>query len=518
MPISSTTLSAVERKIQNKNNNGASVKRSKSFNSTSAPSSPSMFRRKKQPVLEPRYTKSTYLLIEAKKLAKELEEKKKRGTLFPKPQSVKTISLGPRSRSGSGSTFGFKRFRRPNTSSESRSPRSESPVIDGRLSSLRNSGRRRNFIATSQSYKTCEECDRTLKSGFSSEHRGLSYCNVPCYTSLFSSLYAGADDIDSCSTLSEQQKQLRCSLIPKLRTYNTYYSSKPCQISCREINDKFVLEGVIKVYWGLQKPVTLSDSDVSHYWNHFHPDDGGCQNSNHNNNINNHTHENNENEPPIVNGDKSSNNKPVISASAIRRAKIALQNHQSRYNYKQKQNGVIENGQGGAGSKRRGCYACNYDQNNQENTTSFVPPRGTPTTLRVTNHVTAPIVIDMLLKKFQIRDDRKRFMLFTVYESGGQKRLMNDTYPLLTRISLGPCEDVAKIFIMDSSDQADIPLEVAQYINFSSQVLQTFVQKFYEEEQREENRIKEKYDDYKTMLMNRIKDLEENNMSLSREK
>ena len=36
-----------------------------------------------------RYTKSTYLLIEARKLAKELEEKKKKGNLFPKSQNIK---------------------------------------------------------------------------------------------------------------------------------------------------------------------------------------------------------------------------------------------------------------------------------------------------------------------------------------------------------------------------------------------------------------------------------------------
>ena len=35
--------------------------------------------------------------------------------------------------------------------------------------------------------------------------------------------------------------------------------------------------------------------------------------------------------------------------------------------------------------------------------TTFIPPYGTPTTLRVTNHVTVPVVIDMLLKKFQVR-------------------------------------------------------------------------------------------------------------------
>ena len=55
-----------------------------------------------------------------------------------------------------------------------------------------------------------------------------------------------------------------------------------------QINDKFILEGVIKVYWGLRNPVTLADSEVSHYWKHFQPDDGTKR------------MDNTENVPPIV--------------------------------------------------------------------------------------------------------------------------------------------------------------------------------------------------------------------------
>ncbi|XP_057309830.1 ras association domain-containing protein 4-like isoform X2 [Hydractinia symbiolongicarpus] len=517
MPAGSVQLSAVERKIQSKTGTGAGVKRAKSFGSTSAPTSPSVLRRNKQPTVEPRYTKSTYLLIEAKRIARELEEKKKSGSLLVRPQSAKTINLGSRARSGSGGIASQAKGVKRAVTTESAFRRSESPIrtnirrraksqycrvppseqeegnskVDldvSRLNPLRNSGRKRNFVVSSTvAVKSCDECDKTLKSGFYSEHNGLSYCNVPCYTSLFSSMLSRADDSSTCSTLSEEQKQFRGSLIPKLRTYNAYYGDKPCQISCKEMNDKFVLEGIIKVYWGLHSPVTLTDSDVSHYWQHFHPDDGNKRN------------ENSENVPPNTEKTK----KP--SLSAIRRARNALQGNQNKYKYKRK-----ESGEGPR--KRSGCVACNHESlNGFEGNSTFVPPYGTPTTLRITNHVTAPLVIDMLLKKFQIKDNRKRFSLFTVYESGGQRRMINDSYPLLTRLSLGPCEDVAKIFIMDRADQMDIPLEVAQYINFSTQVLETFVQKFHEEEEREIERIKEKYQDYKEMILKRMEEYERNN-------
>ena len=41
------------------------------------------------------------------------------------------------------------------------------------------------------------------------------------------------------------------------------------------------------MYWGLRNPVTLADSEVSHYWKHFQPDDGSKR------------MENTENVPPV---------------------------------------------------------------------------------------------------------------------------------------------------------------------------------------------------------------------------
>jgi len=139
---------------------------------------------------------------------------------------------------------------------------------------------------------------------------------------------------------------------------------------------------------------------------------------------------------------------------------------------------------------------------------SFIPPYASATTLRLTNSTTTPDVIQMLLNKFMIRDSAEKFSLFTVYEGGGQRKLQSNNFPLLTRLNLGPCEDVAKIFIMEAAEQPEISLEVAQYINFAQPVLETFVKKFKEEEEREVKKIKDKYDEYKKLLLTRIKELE----------
>ena len=261
-------------------------------------------------------------------------------------------------------------------------------VIEGRLTPLRNSGRRHRAVVQSvnTSFGTCEECGKQVTTGFHSEHHGLAYCNVPCYANLFSSPL-GHVEANGCSSLSEEQKILRSTLLPKLRTYNTYYIDKPCQISCREINDKFVVEGIIKVYWGLTSPVTLADSDISTYWKNFKPEDGQRDKENavlpiHSNS-----------------GEAAGGGNKLMSIT--NKAKTVLNNTKNRYKYRKRDNTELP-------KKRLGCQVCNELHATSDHKTFFTPPYGTPTTLRITNHVTTTTLIDMLLKKFQVKDDRKR--------------------------------------------------------------------------------------------------------------
>ncbi|XP_047144946.2 ras association domain-containing protein 4 isoform X2 [Hydra vulgaris] len=474
-------LSAVERKLKQKNGS-ATVKRSKSFNSTSAPTSPNAVKKTKQPSIEPNYTKSTYLLFEAKRLAKELEERKKNGVV--KTLSRPFLSKIHRNRSNSNCSSISSETSEPARCAKKNScDNLQLPLADIDSSSFSSSrNKRKNLVALPQNNKMCAECQEPLISGSYSEHQGYVYCNVPCYTSLFSTMVSKEND--SCSSLSRDQKLLRASLIPKLRTYNSYYAGTPCQICCKEINDKFVLEGVLKVYWGLKSAVTLDNKiPQPHYWKHL---------------SNEYADENNEND--YLNVDDK---KLKMASAGIRPSKNDIS---SRYAYKRKP--CSEN----SSKKRIGCSVCNGACREIEKCSSFIPPYGTPTTLRITNHVRAPQLIDMLFKKFQITDERKKYTLFTLFESGGQRRITPDAYPLLTRLHLGPCEDVAKIFIMESADQTDIPLEVAQYINFSNQVLDTFIKKFYEEEEREVYKIKEKYEEYRSLLIKRLSEFKKNNV------
>ncbi|EDS34060.1 ras association domain protein [Culex quinquefasciatus] len=62
----------------------------------------------------------------------------------------------------------------------------------------------------------------------------------------------------------------------------------------------------------------------------------------------------------------------------------------------------------------------------------------------------------------------ENFALFVIKDNGEQRKLKEDDYPLVTRIILGPHEDIAKLFLMDGQQTPEISSsEVAQFLNLS---------------------------------------------------
>lgn len=68
----------------------------------------------------------------------------------------------------------------------------------------------------------------------------------------------------------------------------------------------------------------------------------------------------------------------------------------------------------------------------------------------ITSLVTTHEVINLLLEKYKVDSPAENFSLFIIRDNGEQKRLKDTEYPLLNRIMLGPHEDVAKLFLVDS--------------------------------------------------------------------
>lgn len=116
------------------------------------------------------------------------------------------------------------------------------------------------------------------------------------------------------------------------------------------------------------------------------------------------------------------------------------------------------------------------------------------------------------MEKYKVDSDANSFSLFVVRDNGGkyletygienwvepiyfveQRRLKDDEYPLLARILVGPHEDVVRLFLMDSQSTPEVSNEVAQFLNFSLAEMRAILSQYYSQEEREVNRVQEKY-------------------------
>lgn len=92
-------------------------------------------------------------------------------------------------------------------------------------------------------------------------------------------------------------------------------------------------------------------------------------------------------------------------------------------------------------------------------TSFFTPPRGSQMSVWVTSLVSTQDVINLLLEKYKVDSHPENFALFIMRDNGEQRRLKDDEYPLIVRVMLGPHEDVAKLFLTDSQNTAEIRFE-----------------------------------------------------------
>jgi Ras association domain-containing protein 2/4 len=142
-------------------------------------------------------------------------------------------------------------------------------------------------------------------------------------------------------------------------------------------------------------------------------------------------------------------------------------------------------------------------------TSFFTPPHGSQTSVWVTSLVNTQEVINLMLDKYKVDSDGSNFALFVVRDNGGictmdlivpyvyslfaeQRRLKEEEYPLLTRVLLGPHEDVAKLFLMDSHNTPEVSSEVAQFLNLSLAECRAILNQYYSQEEKEVARLKEK--------------------------
>lgn len=109
-----------------------------------------------------------------------------------------------------------------------------------------------------------------LSPGGHAEHRARPFCHVPCYAALFGpKLFGHGSTTESHRSFGRRESSfIREQTESKERVdeYNQYYGDSPKhQVSFREVNGRYLLEGIVKIYWGTEGSVRLleySDSRV----------------------------------------------------------------------------------------------------------------------------------------------------------------------------------------------------------------------------------------------------------------
>uniref|UniRef100_A0A672S0Z4 Ras association domain family member 2b n=1 Tax=Sinocyclocheilus grahami TaxID=75366 RepID=A0A672S0Z4_SINGR len=133
-------------------------------------------------------------------------------------------------------------------------------------------------------------------------------------------------------------------------------------------------------------------------------------------------------------------------------------------------------------------------------TAVFTPAFGSVTNVRVNSCMTTAQVMRVLLYKFKIENSPDEFSLYIVHTSGERHQLKPNDYPLALRVLQGPCEQVSKMFLMETDQVEEVTHDVAQYIKFELPVLQSFIAKLQEEEEREMQKLKKRYIDMQRII------------------
>jgi len=126
-------------------------------------------------------------------------------------------------------------------------------------------------------------------------------------------------------------------------------------------------------------------------------------------------------------------------------------------------------------------------------TSVFIPPKHSPMCVYTSSKSGTQEVLTALLEKYKIESEPCDYALYVIKETGERRLITENEFPLLLRVNLGPHEEISKIYLMDKQKTEEISHSVAQFIKFSYAELRSFLNMFYEEEEREADRIRAKY-------------------------
>lgn len=308
--------------------------------------------------------------------------------------------------------------------------------------------------------------------------------------------------------ISDSKFILKSELLSLLKTYNCYHEGKSFQLRHREEEGTLIIEGLLNIAWGLRRPIRLQMQDdrervhlPSATWVperlSYPQKDSSPQDS----------------KVPA----EEPSTQPANNGEVSRDGSGPLQEEEEEVpqlmRTKSDASCIIQRrcksrAPSEAQKMRRHRFSINGHFYNHK-TSVFTPAYGSVTNVRVNSTMTTQQVLTLLLNKFRVEDGPSEFALYTVHESGEQTKLKDCEYPLISRILHGPCEKIVKIFLMEADLSEEVPHDVAQYIKFEMPVLDSFVEKLKEEEEREIIKLTMKFQALRLTMQQRLEQLVE---------
>ncbi|KAL2099894.1 hypothetical protein ACEWY4_004288 [Coilia grayii] len=277
--------------------------------------------------------------------------------------------------------------------------------------------------------------------------------------------------------IGEDKYVTKKSLLSHLRTYNMYYEGESLQLRHREDEGELIVEGLLNIFWGLRRPIRLQMQDDQEQIKS--PPSPLSLSSVHKTGSS--RKERLKQTVPAIKVTKPTNPSTEDSTDGKGESTHLLRTCSDLGGRSQ-----------GARRIRRHRFSINGHFYNHK-TAVFTPAYGSVTNVRVNSSMTTSQVLKVLLKKFKIENSPDEFTLFLIYTSGERVQLKSTDHPLAMRIMEGPCEQISKMFLMDTDQVEEVTHDVAQYIKFEMPVLQSFISKLKEEEDREVEKLKNRY-------------------------
>ncbi|XP_068182946.1 ras association domain-containing protein 4a isoform X2 [Antennarius striatus] len=285
------------------------------------------------------------------------------------------------------------------------------------------------------------------------------------------------NDHQDCVKLSEGKFISKSDILSLLRTYNCYHEGKNFQLMTREEDGELLLEGLLNIYWGLRRPIRLQMYDDNERFRLCRNDKASLSKD-----LSLESNNNSAGREAEQAGDMGSQEEEDSPQLLRTRSDASFMQIQRRS--KTHTAGDLQR-------LRTHRFSINGHFYNHK-TSVFTPAYGSVTNVRVNSSMTTTQVLNLLLHKFRVENKSEEFVLHMVHESGERSRLKHDEYPLVTRVLYGPCEKISKILITEADLGEEVTYDVAQYIKFEIPVLDSFVEKLKEEEEREINKLTKK--------------------------